>query len=309
MQAVVSNISAATRYCAVYGHPIRHSGSPAMQNSGIEALGLDWRYLAFNVHPDSLADAIRGAQNMHFVGLNLTVPHKQLAVGLVDELDSSAREWGAVNTIRFEGKDANGDWHSLAHPDSDGFHKLRSVGYNTDADAVVRACEEDLEIEIASSRILIVGVGGAGRVAALKVAASGCKCLFIVNRTQSKAESVREEIRSRFPGCEVIIGYPEERIDLLINGTSLGLKDGDSLPVDLSRISLSSVGAVYDMIYQPAETPLLRAAKAVGCKVSNGLGMLVYQGAKALEIWSEREAPVAAMRLALEAHIYGNADE
>ena len=280
-----------------------------MQNSGIKDLGLDWRYLAFNVHPDSLAEAIRGAQRMHFIGLNLTVPHKQLALALVDKLDSSAQEWGAVNTIRFEGKDASGDWQSMAHPDSDRFLEMRSVGYNTDADAVVKACQEDLSIDIAAAKILIVGVGGAGRVAALKVAASGCRCLYVVNRTQSKAESVREEINARFPECEVVIGYPKETIDLLINGTSLGLKAEDSLPIDLDLISLPSVGAVYDMIYQPAETPLLQAAKAAGCRVSNGLGMLVYQGAKALEIWSEREAPVAAMRLALEAHIYGKAEE
>src|SRR6266576_5080833 len=95
-------IDASTRYCAVYGHPIKHSASPAMQNAGIAALGLDWRYLAFDVHPDHLAQAIAGAKAMNFIGLNLTVPHKLLALGMVDQLNESARIWGAVNTIRFE---------------------------------------------------------------------------------------------------------------------------------------------------------------------------------------------------------------
>ena len=106
-------IDASTRYCAVYGHPIKHSASPAMQNAGLAALGLNWRYLAFDVHPDNLRAAIQGAKAMNFVGLNLTVPHKLLAVDMVDVLDESAKTWGAVNTIRFEGRDERGAWRPL----------------------------------------------------------------------------------------------------------------------------------------------------------------------------------------------------
>src|SRR5512134_2852481 len=97
-------INASTRYCAVYGHPIKHSASPAMQNAGIAALGLNWRYLAFNVHPSELGTALHGAKAARFIGINLTVPHKLLAVDLVDAMDDSARVWGAVNTVRFEGR-------------------------------------------------------------------------------------------------------------------------------------------------------------------------------------------------------------
>ena len=276
-----------------------------MQNAGLLSLGLDWRYLAFDVRPESLEEAIRGAERMHFVGLNLTVPHKQLAVEMVDVLDESAKEWGAVNTIRFEGRREDGEWQSSGHPDSDSFTHARSVGYNTDADAIVRACEEDLSVNLSQASILLVGVGGAGRVAALKFASYGVKRLFIVNRTMSKAEAVRAEIVSRFPSCEVTVGYPSGKIDLLVNGTSLGLKASDSLPLDLECFQLASATSVYDMIYQPAETELLRLAREAGCQVANGLGMLVYQGAKALEIWTEMEAPVASMRQALEEHIYG----
>ncbi len=104
----IDSLSAYTRCCGVLGHPVRHSGSPAMQNEGIRRLGLDWRYLAFDVRPGGLAGVILGAQRMGFVGLNLTVPHKEAALGLVDVLDVSAREWGAVNTIRFEGRRVGG---------------------------------------------------------------------------------------------------------------------------------------------------------------------------------------------------------
>ncbi len=106
-------INASTRYCAVYGFPVKHSASPAMQNAGLAALGLNWRYLAFEVDPDNLRAAIQGAQAMNLIGLNLTVPHKLLAVDLVDVLDDSAKSWGAVNTIRFEGRDERGAWRPL----------------------------------------------------------------------------------------------------------------------------------------------------------------------------------------------------
>src|SRR4030095_7434190 len=123
-------INAATRYCAVFGQPIQHSASPAMQNAGIAALGLNWRYLAFAVHPDDLKSAIMGARAMKFVGLNLTVPHKLLALGMVDVLDETARNWGAVNTIRFEGRTANGEWVSLGQGDFEQLTQIRSHGFN-----------------------------------------------------------------------------------------------------------------------------------------------------------------------------------
>ncbi len=297
-------ISTSTRYCAVFGRPVRHSGSPAMQNAGMASLGLDWRYLAFDVCPGGLAAAVDGAQGMGFVGLNLTVPHKLSAMGLVDVLDASAQEWGAVNTIRFEGRRPGGCWKSMAHEDADAFEERRSVGFNTDADALARALEEDLAVSFEGLSVVIAGLGGAGRVAALKLAAAGARCVFVVNRTGEKAEAVKREIRERFPKCRVETASPSGQVDLLINGTSLGLKPSDPLPIDRGQFDLSQAAAVYDLIYQPAETRLLREARAAGCQAANGLGMLVYQGAKALEIWAEREAPAKAMRAALERHIY-----
>jgi shikimate dehydrogenase len=280
-----------------------------MQNAGIEKLGLDWRYLAFDVHPDALRQAISGAVAMKFIGLNLTVPHKLLALDMMDELDESARMWGAVNTVLFEAQEDSPDWKPLRSCDPERITATRTRGFNTDADAIVRSIQEDLGIQVRGSAILILGAGGAGRTAALKLAQEGAARLFLVNRTASKAAQMRDEINRRFPDVTVDLGYPprEQKADLVLNATSLGLKPGDSLPFSPEELLLKNCRAAYDMIYRPAETPFLKEARAAGCRTSNGLGMLLYQGAKALEIWSEVPAPIDAMRDALRTSIYGKA--
>ncbi|HEX7469269.1 MAG TPA: shikimate dehydrogenase [Verrucomicrobiae bacterium] len=282
-------VNAATRFCAVLGHPVKHSASPAMQNAGIAALKLNWRYLACDVHPENLREAIAGAKAMKFIGLNLTVPHKLLALEMMDELDASARTWGAVNTIHFEARG----------------NKVRAIGFNTDADAITRSLREDLGVKLRGAKVLLLGAGGAGRTAALKLASEKVVELFLVNRTKSKAVAVAREIHRRFPKVKTTVGYPKGDVDLLLNATTLGLKAGDPLPFDAKSFSLRQARAVYDMIYRPPATGLLCAAKAAGCKTANGLGMLLHQGAKALEIWSGKRAPVEVMRRALEAEVYG----
>jgi len=304
--SVVHEIDAGTRLCAVLGHPIRHSASPAMQNAGISKLGLNWRYLAFDVKPEELRAALVGAKTMQFVGLNLTVPHKLMALDLVDTLDDTAKHWGAVNTVRFEGRDKSGAWLPLHHFTETLPEKLRSHGFNTDADAIVRSVRESLQIELHGKRVLILGAGGAGRVAALKFAAEGVAELFLVNRTESKAASVAAEIRRRHLDVKVQLGYPRGEIDLVVNATSLGLLEGDALPWDGKQFSLRQAITAYDMIYRPAETAFLAAAKAGGSRTANGLGMLLYQGAAALELWTGQAAPLEPMRRALEANVYGN---
>jgi shikimate dehydrogenase len=326
-----NSISATTRLCAVYGHPIKHSASPAMHNAAIAALNLDWRYVGCEVHPDNLRNAIEGAKAMKFVGLNLTVPHKLLALEMCDVLDASARMWGAVNTIRFEAKNKNAEWIPVAQMPADEIGEIRSHGFNTDADAITRSLQEDVGITLRGSSVLLLGAGGAGRAAALKLAAEGVKNLFLLNRTEEKAVQIGQEIRIQFSGTRVHIavqnsnratelqtalrqqspeiqlfsGYPNTTVDLVLNATSLGLKQNDPLPIDINWLQTFRPRFVYDMIYRPAETPLLRAAKNMGCKTANGLGMLLYQGAKAFELWSGKTAPVEMMRQALERNIYG----
>ena len=276
-----------------------------MQNAGLAALGLNWRYLAFEVCPDNLHAAIQGARAMNFIGLNLTVPHKLLAVDMVDVLDESASGWGAVNTIVFEGRDDQGAWRPLREF-AEAPREIRSHGFNTDADAIVRSLREDLGLAVSGAKILLLGAGGAGRTAALKLASERVSELFLVNRTCSKAEAVALEIRERHPEVKVITDWPSGRVDLVLNATSLGLKPNDPAPFDERQFSLRQSGAVYDMIYRPAETRLLAAAKAAGCKSANGLGMLLWQGARAFVIWTGKSAPVDVMRRALEHNIYGH---
>jgi len=259
-----------------------------MHNAAFAALGLNWRYLAFEVRPHDLRAAIAGARAMGFAGLNLTVPHKLPALVLMDALDKSAKKWGAVNTIRFESTGV------------DGRANVRAVGFNTDADALTAALREDLKIDLPGKRVLLLGAGGAGRTAALKLAAENVAELFLVNRTQSRARAVAAEIKKLFPSARVTLGYPAAEVGLLINATSLGLKSEDGLPFDKRQFSPEQARAVYDMIYRPAETALLKAARKAGCRTANGLGMLLHQGAKAFEIWTGKVPPLDVMRRALE---------
>jgi shikimate dehydrogenase len=280
-------INAATRLCAVFGSPINHSASPAMHNAAFAALGLNWRYVACEVDPKNLRAAIAGAQAMGFAGVNLTVPHKLLAVDMMDALDASAKSWGAVNTIHFGRRGA--------------------TGFNTDADAIITSLREDLAVTLRGARVLLLGAGGAGRTAALKLASENVAELFLVNRTPARAEEIAGEIRRQFPLVIVSTAHPSGSVDLLVNATSLGLKPGDASPLEGSPFALPQARAVYDMIYRPAETPLLQAARAAGCRTANGLGMLLHQGARAFAIWTGQTAPLDVMRRALQENIYGPA--
>jgi shikimate dehydrogenase len=277
-----------------------------MQNAGLAALGLNWRYLAFDVHPDHLRPAIEGAKLMGFIGLNLTVPHKLLALEMVDVLDDQARLWGAVNTIVFEARGSSGEWAPVGGLDCPAASKVRSRGLNTDADAIVQALQEDFAWEsLRGATVLLLGAGGAARAAALRLAREGLAALYLVNRTHQRAAELVAEISRSCPGVSTVQGYPSQPVDLVINATSLGLKAEDPLPIDPQWLQTCRPRFVYDMIYRPMETGLLRAARKAGCRVANGAGMLLHQGARALELWTGCPAPMGVMRAALERNLYG----
>lgn len=277
-----------------------------MQNAAIAALKLNWRYLAFEVHPDHLRAAIDGAKAMGFIGLNLTVPHKLLAVDMVDEIDDRARQWGAVNTIVFETRNSRGEWVPLARAGAGHGGEVRSHGFNTDADAIVQSLKEDFHWpDLRGTAVLLLGAGGAARSAALRLAQEEIGQLFLVNRTAEKARDLAASITKHHPKLKITLGYPPHPVDLVLNATSLGLKPDDALPIDLAWLQSNRPARVYDMIYRPKETALLRAAKAAGCKTANGLGMLLYQGAESLKLWSGAPPPVHIMRAALEKNIHG----
>ena len=297
------------QYCAVYGQPIEHSASPAMHNPAISELGLDWQYIAEEVAPKDLGKAIKKAKAMGYIGLNLTVPHKIIAMEMVDTIDHSAKKWGAVNTICFETKNEKDIWTPIGQMAESQQGEVRSKGYNTDADGITLALQKDLGLKLKDLSVLFLGAGGAGRVAALKLAEEKVAKLYLVNRTISKAEELATEIKKRYSSTSVHVGYPKnisEKIDLILNSTSLGLNKNDPVPIDETKFKLANARSVFDMVYNPAETKLLKKATSSGCNTSNGLGMLLWQGVKALEIWSGKTAPVEVMRNALTKYIYGN---
>lgn len=299
------SINARTRYCAVLGHPVRHSASPAMQNAGIAALAKDWRYLAFDVHPDELRQAIDGAKAMKYIGLNLTVPHKLLAVEMMAVVDPRAKKWGAVNTVVFETQ-LSGKWVPLGTTDGLEANEIRAHGYNTDADAIVQSLLEDFSWKtLRGATVLLLGAGGAARSCALRLAEENVGTIHLINRTKEKALELGAEIAKENPNVTLRYEYPAQTVDLVINGTSLGLKTGDALPIDGDWLKTRKPERVYDMIYRPTETLLLQEARKIGCKTANGLGMLLYQGARALELWSGEKAPIKIMREALVREVYG----
>lgn len=275
-------IDGETRVVGVFGDPIKHSASPAMHNAAFEKLRLNWRYLPFHVLPDKLEAALHGVRDMGLVGVNLTVPHKIFALALVDEVDPVARQLGAVNTV-----------HVV-----DG----RLVGHNTDGYGLVKALREAFGLRLKGKRVTIIGAGGAGRAATVQCAMEGVAELCLFNRTTSKAEELARELHNDFGSVQVTVGLPASRCDLLINATSVGLRAGDPSPI--ARTVLAKHTFVLDMIYRPVDTKLLRDAKRAGCRVTDGLGMLLHQGARAFEIWTGRKAPVEVMRSALRRAVH-----
>ncbi|MDR7665602.1 shikimate dehydrogenase [Methanosarcina sp. Z-7115] len=266
----------------VFGDPIGHSLSPAMHNAAFSALGMDCIYHAFRVKPEKLEKAILGAEAMGFGGLNLTVPLKEKALKLdCIRPDPLAERIGAVNTVVF-GK--NGE----------------ITGYNTDGLGAKQALRE-AAVEIAGSKIVVAGAGGAARAIAFQLAANGAE-ITIINRTAERAvelakdvsaiAAISENIRGRgLSGLKALL----QDADVLINTTTLGMHPNTDTAITTAE-NLHPDLAVFDIVYNPLETRLLREAKAAGAKTVSGVLMLVYQGAEAFKLWTGIEPPVELMK-------------
>jgi shikimate dehydrogenase len=277
-------IDGSTRIVGVFGWPVTHTASPAMHNAAFAALEMNWVYLAFAVEPQNLRVALHGARDMGLAGVNLTVPHKVLALEIVEQTDPEARRLGAVNTIVFE--------------------RGRLRGFNTDGYGITQAVREDFGMDLAGRRVLVLGAGGAGRAIAVQCALAGAKKLWVANRTPARVEPLARALAGTGAAFEALPLDPAaiERIapelDLLINATSVGLRPGESLGLP-DRV-FSPRLAVCDTIYRPAETGLLRQARRAGARAANGLSMLLHQGVRAFEIWTGRTPPLEVMRAALQ---------
>jgi len=282
-------IDGATQVVGVFGSPITHTASPAMHNAAFAALKMNWVYLPFQVAVADLRAALQGVRTMNMVGVNLTVPHKIAAVELMDEVDPEACQLGAVNTVVV----ANN----------------RLVGYNTDGYGFARAIFEEFNLTLKDKRVLVLGAGGAGRAISVKCVLDGAETVWVANRTPGKAAAIQQTagkdgVVIPIPLTNDAVRQVIGKVDLLVNATSVGLRAADSLSLDPALFTSDLY--VYDTIYQPAETELLKLAHAVGAKSANGLSMLLHQGVRAFEIWTKKMAPLAKMRQALKTAVYGD---
>ncbi|MFB0544727.1 MAG: shikimate dehydrogenase [Asgard group archaeon] len=273
-------ITSKTVACAVIGDPIHHSLSPNMHNAAFQCLNLDYVYLAFRVQKENLGEAISGFKALNFCGFNVTIPHKEECIKYLDEIDETALKIGAVNCVVNE----------------NGILK----GYNTDGIGALRVVTEG-GFELDGKKIVILGAGGAARAIVFTFAKLASK-INILNRTFPKAKKLVEDV-SRTAKILIIakkLSYEnlKESIleaELLVNTTSVGMypkTEETIVPQELLHEKLT----VFDAVYNPPETRLLREAKSIGAKTIDGIDMLVYQGAEAFEKWTGKKAPIQVMK-------------
>lgn len=275
-------ISGKTKICGLIGDPIEHTMSPVMHNAAYKKLGLDYIYIPFRVRPEDLSKAVDGLRALSVRGFNVTIPHKVAIIPLLDGLDPLAEKIGAVNTV----------------VNDDG--ELR--GYNTDADGFLRASLER-GVEPGDKNVVVLGAGGASRAVTYILAERGAG-LTILNRQLELdwAEDIAELIKADFGKVVRVLELRDEYLaealesaDILVNATSVGMSpnSGESpVPAELLKDSL----IVFDIVYNPIETRLLREAKAAGARTISGIDMLAWQGALAFEKWTGQTAPLDLMR-------------
>lgn len=280
---ISNNLTGKTRICGIIGDPVEHSVSPGMQNAAFKAVGADYIYLPFRVKKDDLENAVKGMRALNLRGLNVTIPHKVKVMPLLDEIDPLAEKIGAVNTI------VNKEGHLK--------------GYNTDAAGFLNALLAE-GIDPAGKRIVIIGSGGAARSIAFGLSETGSS-LTILNRHLTPAVGLAERIHhywgKRVEALEINENNLRDalgRADILVNTTSLGMTPGvDLTPVPSDLIKAGTT--VFDIVYNPLKTRLLREAEKRGARIITGLEMLVRQGAAAFELWTGKDAPLDIMRKAV----------
>src|SRR5437016_7695942 len=288
----------------VFGDPVAHSRSPQTQNAALHACGIDAQYARFHIRPSELRSALLFLPKLDFVGINLTVPHKIAAVAQVDLLDESATRCAAVNTIKVE---------TAQSPAATVRADKKLIGFNTDGRGFLRAIRGEFSVDVRDLRVMILGAGGGtGQAIAWQCALENCERLVLVNRTLEKATALAEKLRPFFAGSRVLgpaarlqaVAWDDSAlrpqmadVDLIVNATPLGLNRSDVAPIPARLLAPHHM--VFDVVYGPSKTHLLRAADESGARAANGLSMLLHQGALAFEFWFERHAPIEAMRKAL----------
>ncbi|MFN8421034.1 MAG: shikimate dehydrogenase [Anaerolineae bacterium] len=281
----MTTITGETQLVGVIGYPVKHSLSPQMHNAAFEALGLNWRYVPLAVRPDRLPEAVRGLAAAGFRGVNLTVPHKVDVLPLLDSITDVARLIDAANTISFEAE--TGALH----------------GTNTDLDGFMRDLDANGVPITHESKVILLGAGGAARAISVGLLQAGAE-VVIVNRSVDRAAELVALLTHNLHGAKVqAVSFDQlarvsEGAALIVNATPLGMwphVDASSWAED---VPFPAGAVVYDTVYRPARTKLLRDADAAGLRAIGGIGMLVRQGAAAFELWTNHGAPVDVMMAA-----------
>ena len=260
------------RLAALYGHPVSHSLSPAMQNAAFNKLNINVIYISLDVLPDQLFAAVEAARGLHFTGFNLTHPHKQAVMCYLDRVDDPAGRIGAVNTV----------------VNREGI----LTGYNTDGKGFMRSLLEDYDFQPRGKRIVLFGVGGAGRAISHALHRENPKELTVVNRTFQRAQQWAAVLAAQALDWEdPQVSREIERADLVVNAAAV--------PLHLDAGLISKGTLVYDIVYGQERSDLADQVRGRGARWADGRSMLLHQGALAFELWTGRQAPVEVMREAL----------
>ena len=274
-------IKGSTNIVGLIGHPVEHSFSPPMHNAAFKALGMDYAYVAFDVNPNDLKSAIGGANALNIKGFNVTIPHKIEVMKYLEELDEVASLIGAVNTIDFK----------------------NLKGYNTDGIGAIKAIEEVTSVK--DKNVVVAGAGGASRAISFYLAKYGVESLTILNRNVDKAQALAGDVSK----SDLIGNVNADSIskistclkdaDILVDTTPLGMDPHiDDEPIATAEDMHEDL-VVFDAVYNPNETVLLKEAIKAGAKPVYGIKMLLYQGAESFKIWTGVDAPIDVMEKAL----------
>jgi len=276
-------IDGQTKLYGIVGEPVEHSLSPIIQNAAFEYLKLNCIYVVFHVKQTELKSAINGMRSLKIHGFNVTMPHKTSILPLIDEVEKTAAKIGAVNTI----KNFNG----------------RLIGYNTDGVGALKALEKN-GVSLSGKKIVVLGAGGAGRAISYALA-SGVEELVILNRTELKAQRLVEELQVESKAAITYGQLNDETLrrtlkdaNVIINATSVGMHPYEN-ETPINKKLLNADVTVFDLVYSPLKTKLLKEAEAQDVKTLNGLHLLVHQGAESFKIWTNFDAPLDVMWKAL----------
>ncbi len=273
-------INSLTKLYCLIGNPVTKSLSPSIHNYLFDNEKENAVYMAFNIEKKDLKNAINGFKAINVKGFNVTIPYKIDIINFIDQLSYESELIGAVNTVKID----NG----------------KLIGYNTDGLGFLKTFEER-NISLKGKNVLILGAGGAAQSISLTVANEGVKSLTILNRTVSKSKKLIEKIKNKFPEIETSYGSLNEihidlkKIDVLINCTSVGMyPEVDKMPIEINGFNKNVI--VYDIIYKPLETKLVKSAKKEGMIAIGGLDMLIYQALLSDEIWLGRKLDIEKMK-------------